>query len=194
MRGAQEGGAIAVCTTWQGDRDRVRAGGPRADPGRGVAHGLGTVNRITGANAAVRPYTMKISRYTIDKLGVKMYDRVSDVIAEIISNSYDADAEHVRVLVPAGRSLATRKGGGEVVDQGLTITIEDDGHGMTPDAANDFYLKIGTDRRADRRRGPAAAESPRLHRRVMGRKGIGKLASFGICKKIEVWSAGGDGE
>ena len=137
---------------------------------------------------------MKISRYTIDKLGVKLYDRVSDVVAEIISNSYDADAEHVRVLVPAGRSLATRKGGGEVVDQGLTITIEDDGHGMTPDAANDFYLKIGTDRRADRRRGPAAAESPRLHRRVMGRKGIGKLASFGICKKIEVWSAGGDGE
>ena len=137
---------------------------------------------------------MRISRYTIDKLGVKMYDRVSDVIAEIITNSYDADAEHVRVLVPAGRSLATRKGGGEVVDQGLTITIEDDGHGMTPDAANDFYLKIGTNRRADRRRGPAAAESPRLHRRVMGRKGIGKLASLGICKKIEVWSAGGDGE
>ena len=34
----------------------------------------------------------------------------------------------------------------------------------------------------------------REHRRpVMGRKGIGNLASFGICKKIEVWSAGGGG-
>jgi hypothetical protein len=28
-------------------------------------------------------------------------------------------------------------------------------------------------------------------RPVMGRKGIGKLAPFGICRRIEVWSAGG---
>ena len=146
---------------------------------------------ITGPSAAVHTYAMTISRNTIDKLGVKLYDRVSDVIAEIISNSYDADAEHVRVLVPAGRSLATRRVDGKVVDQGLSITVEDDGHGMTPDEANDFYLKIGTDRRADKRRGPAAAESPGRHRRVMGRKGIGKLAPFGVCKKIEVCSAGG---
>ena len=61
---------------------------------------------------------------------------------------------------------------------------------MTPGEANDFYLKIGTDRRADRRRGQAAAESPGRRRQVMGRKGIGKLAPFGICKKIEVRSAG----
>ena len=139
-------------------------------------------------------YTMTISRNTIDKLGVKLYDKVADVIAEIVSNSYDADAERVTVRIPAGASLATRKRDGTVVDRGLSIAVEDDGHGMTPDQANDFYLKVGADRRTDARRRQAAAESPKHHRQVMGRKGIGKLASFGICKKIEVWSAGGDGK
>ena len=38
-------------------------------------------------------YTMRISRLTVDKLGVKLYDRVSAVLAELIANSYDADAE-----------------------------------------------------------------------------------------------------
>ena len=154
--------------------------------------GIATVNTIGGARAAVHSYAMTISRNTIDKLGVKLYDRVSDVLAEIVSNSYDADAEHVTVRIPAGRSLATRRGDGTVDDRGLEIVVEDDGHGMTPGEANDFYLKVGADRRADARRGRAAAESPVRRRRVMGRKGIGKLAPFGICKKIEVWSAGGD--
>ena len=141
----------------------------------------------------MQPYTMTISRNTIDKLGVKLYDKVADVLAEIISNSYDADAEHVKVCIPAGMSLATRKRDGAVVDRNLTITVEDDGHGMTPDEANAFYLKVGTDRRVDTRRGSSAAVSSERRRPVMGRKGIGKLASFGICKRIEVWSAGGDG-
>ena len=141
--------------------------------------------------AAMQPYTMTISRNTIDKLGVKLYDKVANVLAEIISNSYDADAEHVTVRIPVGMSLATRKRDGTIVDRGLSITVADDGHGMTPDEANDFYLKVGADRRADARRGISAAVSPERRRPVMGRKGIGKLASFGICKRIEVRSAGG---
>ena len=166
-----------------------------AEAGRGAASGAGitTVNMIGAPCTAMQPYTMTISRNTIDKLGVKLYDKVADVLAEIISNSYDADAEHVEVHIPAGTSLATRKRDGAVVDRNLTITVDDDGHGMTPDEANAFYLKVGTDRRADTRRGSSAAVSPERRRQVMGRKGIGKLASFGICKKIEVWSAGGDG-
>ena len=146
-----------------------------------------------GPYAAMQPYAMTISRNTIDKLGVNLYDKVADVLAEIISNSYDADAGHVTVRIPAGMSLATRKRDGAVVDRNLAITVEDNGHGMTPDEANAFYLKAGTDRRTDAGRGSSAAVSPERRRPVMGRKGIGKIASFGICKRIEVWSAGGDG-
>ena len=38
-------------------------------------------------------YRMTISRMTIDKLGVKLYDKVSAVIAELVANAYDADAD-----------------------------------------------------------------------------------------------------
>ena len=45
------------------------------------------------AMPAADRYTMRISSLTADKLGVKLYDRVSAVLAELIANSYDADAE-----------------------------------------------------------------------------------------------------
>ena len=50
-------------------------------------------------------YTMRISRLTIDKLGIQMYDRVSAVLAELVANSYDADATEVTVTYE-GRSIA----------------------------------------------------------------------------------------
>ena len=47
-------------------------------------------------------YEMLISRMTVDKLGVKLYDRIYAVLAELIANSYDADATEVVVRVPMG--------------------------------------------------------------------------------------------
>ncbi|MCK4477453.1 ATP-binding protein [Candidatus Bathyarchaeota archaeon] len=131
---------------------------------------------------------MKISRTTIDKLGIKMYDKASAVVAELIANSYDADAELVTVTIPLNSWLATKKGN-ETVDRGLEIVVEDDGHGMPPEVINDFYLKVGSNPRLDEKRGRNSLEKKRPR---MGRKGIGKLAPFGICKIIEVRSAGGE--
>lgn len=135
-----------------------------------------------------KPYVMTISRTTIDKLGIKLYDKASAVVSELIANSYDADAEEVTVKIPLSRWLATRRGD-ELVDSGLEIVVEDDGHGMSPDVINDFYLRVGTNPRKDKRRGPTSREKGRPR---MGRKGIGKLAPFGICKIIEVKSSGGE--
>ncbi len=133
-------------------------------------------------------YSMRISRLTVDKLGVKLYDKVSAVIAELIANAYDADATHVTVRAPMGQFLATRAGG-TVADKGFSIEVDDDGIGMTPQQVQDFFLVVGSERRNDTSRGD---RSPRYRRKVMGRKGVGKLAPFGICKTIEVISAGGD--
>jgi uncharacterized protein (UPF0335 family) len=132
-------------------------------------------------------YKMTISRLTVDKLGVKLYDKVSAVIAELIANGYDADASCVRVRAPMDQLLATRNAG-KLIDKGLEIVVADDGAGMTPDEINDFYLKVGGERRTDPRRGDT---SKSFHRKVMGRKGVGKLAPFGICDVIEVLSSGG---
>lgn len=133
-------------------------------------------------------YTMRISRLTVDKLGVKLYDKVSAVLAELIANAYDADAQNVTIHAPMGKYLAG-KANGEVQDKGFEIKIKDDGAGMTPDEMQAFFLVIGAERRTDSRRGGV---SKQFKRKVMGRKGVGKLAPFGICKVMEVISAGGD--
>ena len=135
-----------------------------------------------------KKYTMRISRLTIDKLGIQMYDRVSAVLAELIANAYDEDAENVSITLPFGEYLARRREG-QVEDQGFEIVIEDDGSGMTAQEVNDYYLNVGYNRRVNRTGGDV---SPKHNRRVMGRKGIGKLAPFGICHEVEVVSAGGE--
>ena len=48
---------------------------------------------------------------------------------------------------------------------------------MPPEGVNQFYLKVGGERRKDPQRGD---RSKKYDRRVMGRKGVGKLAPFGI--------------
>jgi hypothetical protein len=139
-------------------------------------------------NRLNKKYTMRIERTIVDDLGLKLYDKVSAAIAEIIANSYDADAENVTVEVPLGKALATHQKG-KVVQSGSVIKISDTGHGMTPQEAEKYYLSVGRHRRDyPQEQGDVSREKKR---HVMGRKGLGKLAPFGVCKTIEVRSAGG---
>lgn len=143
------------------------------------------VTKKTGTNTP--KYVMKISRLTVDKLGVKLYDRVSAVIAELVANSYDADATKVVITAPMGEYLASRHQG-DPKDRGYEIVVADNGSGMTPDEVNRFYLRVGAERRKDER----GDTSKKYKRKVMGAKGVGKLAPFGICQEIEVLTAGGE--
>ena len=149
--------------------------------------GLSKIQDRGRSMTAQNRYAMRISRLTVDKLGVKLHDRVSAVIAELIANSYDADATRVTVSAPMGKYLATRSSG-KVRDKGNVITIADNGSGMTPEEMQNFFLVIGSERRTDSMRGPV---THRFNRMAMGRKGIGKLAPFGICREIEIVSSGG---
>lgn len=136
----------------------------------------------------VTPYEMRISRLVVDKLGIKLYDKVSAAIAEIVANSYDADATEVTIAAPMGQYLAT-KDGSAIVDAGYSISVKDNGHGMCPDDVNRQYLVVGGDRRRDLRRGDISRS---FKRKVMGRKGVGKLAPFGICAEMEILCSGGE--
>ncbi len=93
-------------------------------------------------------YTMQISRLTVDKLGVKLYDKVSAVIAELIANAYDADAMKVSVHAPMGHYLAQKRDG-EIIDKGSVVSVQDNGHGMTPEEMQNFYLVDGPSGRLD---------------------------------------------
>ena len=95
--------------------------------------------------------------------------------------------KEVVVTAPMGELLAT-KTAGNLKDKGYYVEVKDNGIGMTPDEVNRFYLKVGAERRNDPKRGDL---SKKFGRRVMGRKGVGKLAPFGICQRIEVITAGG---
>jgi len=98
-------------------------------------------------------------------LGIQMYQKPADVISELIANSWDADAEEVIINI-----------------SNETIEVSDDGNGMTFDQCQNYYLNVGRDRRLDTK----DDKSARFKRPVLGRKGIGKFAGFGIAKNIEV--------
>ena len=174
-------------------------------------------------------YTMRISRRTVDKLGVKLYDKVSAVVAELVANAYDADAEQVCVKLPLATLLGNQPTTGQInagtvraagiqdvrsvapeeqsadvleLDEGKrdseevvdpahieVIEVIDDGHGMDPTEADSNFLTVGQDRRTNPAQGTLSRGKSRP---VMGRKGIGKLAPFGICRRIELISAGGE--
>lgn len=104
---------------------------------------------------------------TIEHLGFKMYSRLPNAVAELVANSYDADATYVSVQVDTSDSQS--------------VQVADDGHGMSPDDLALKYLRIGRNRRHD---DAGLSESGR--RQVAGRKGLGKLALFGIGGKITV--------
>ncbi|CAM4394132.1 ATP-binding protein [Paenibacillus typhae] len=106
---------------------------------------------------------------TIDHLGVKLYSSFPPVIAELVSNAYDADAKKVEVIIDY---------------QNKEVIVSDDGHGMTRNDLNTNFLVIGRNRRIDTSNGYSRI----LKRKVTGRKGLGKLAVFGIAETIIISS------
>ncbi|CEG12836.1 conserved hypothetical protein [groundwater metagenome] len=104
---------------------------------------------------------------TIEHLGVRMYSTLPPVLAELIANAYDADAEHVWL---------------NLNDEGneKEIIIEDDGIGMSFDEINDKFLRIGRARRS------IESETTQKRRKIIGKKGLGKLSFFGVAHEIEI--------
>lgn len=124
-----------------------------------------------------RRYTMAIAGQLFKHLGLQMYSGAVPVITELISNAYDAMARNVWITLPTGQPI----------QQTDKITVKDDGHGMNHEECNSSYLPVGRDRRSRQSEWtqPYNGVSPR---KVQGRKGIGKLAGFGIADGIEVYS------
>lgn len=105
---------------------------------------------------------------TIEHLGVRMYSTLPPVLAELIANSYDADAENIKLNLKD-----------DTADK--EITIEDDGVGMSFNDINDKFLRIGRNRRDD-----DGDHASAKGRKAIGKKGLGKLSFFGISHEIEI--------
>lgn len=114
--------------------------------------------------------TLSFEARTIEHLGLQMYSQLPAALAELIANAYDADAEVVIVSIEKDAQTGEEY-----------IAVTDDGHGMSRDDLNNKYLRIGRNRRSP---GESGLLSESGHRRVSGKKGIGKLALFGIGRLI----------
>lgn len=99
-----------------------------------------------------------------------MYQSPVAAIAELIANSWDADAETVEVFLP------------DKLGSDAEIVIKDDGVGMTFNECQSRYLNVGLCRRLD----DVDEHSTLRNRPILGRKGIGKFAGFGISEIIEL--------
>ena len=106
----------------------------------------------------------------IDSLGIQMYQSPVAAVAELIANAWDADAGRVTVHLPSSLS-----GDPEIV-------VKDNGIGMTFAECQKFYLNVGRNRRGDDKDGDESPEG----RPVLGRKGIGKFAGFGIAELLQI--------
>lgn len=111
---------------------------------------------------------LKFDPRTIEHLGIKMYSQLPYALAELVANAYDAGAENVRI---------------DLCDDSeeKKIVVEDDGDGMSYNEVADNFLVIGRKRRAE-----DAGRKNSKGRIITGKKGLGKLALFGIGKTIRL--------
>ncbi len=114
-----------------------------------------------------KEYKLTIDLATLNHLGIGLYSNIPAVLSEVVANAWDADAKLVDININSANQ---------------TITVADDGWGMTEQEINDRFLKVGYRKRLDKK-----AQKPK-GRLPMGRKGIGKLALFSIANSIEVHS------
>lgn len=112
---------------------------------------------------------LKFDPRTIEHLGIKMYAQLPYALAELVANAYDAGAENVCI---------------ELFDEDIDdkkIIVKDDGDGMSFEEVRDNFLVIGRKRRDN----DESRENSK-GRKITGKKGLGKLALFGIGKTIKI--------
>lgn len=117
---------------------------------------------------ADNPFQFQFSLEILNHLGRGLYRSFATVIAEAVSNSWDAEAKRVDVTITED-----------------SLTVEDDGKGMSAAEFQDRFLKVGYSRRID--------ATNKSSREVIGRKGIGKLAMLSVSEKVTILSKKEDG-
>lgn len=115
-----------------------------------------------------KPKPEKPIRFTVDsallrELGERLVGKPHIVLAELVKNSYDADARKVEIrLFPA------------------RIEVSDNGHGMTFEEFENFWMRIGTPHKEKQR------VSRHAKRPLTGSKGVGRLAVQFLAREIEI--------
>ena len=104
------------------------------------------------------------------QLGEKLVTKRAVALAELVKNSFDADATLVTLRMK------------EIKKKGGTIVVEDTGSGMTLSRFKETWMRIAT---IDKEENPI---SDKYGRKRAGEKGIGRFACRRLSKKLELKS------
>ena len=151
----------------------------------------------------IDPLPFRVAPHMLEDLGLNLYSSLPRVLVEFIANAYDADAAMATVAIDFDRIKSQRTqmrnewrcqvDSADTPDNGImpledrllpedtVISIEDTGHGMTKDELENKFLVAGRRRRIEENETHTSRG-----RALMGRKGLGKLAGFGVARRIEV--------
>lgn len=113
-------------------------------------------------DAQIKHISVTFDKSHLVTIGEKLYAEKIDLIRELVSNAYDADATEVRII------LEERK-----------LVVRDNGSGMDEDGSH-TYFTIGSQNKKQHDR------SPRLKRYRIGEFGIGKFFALSACKVFQV--------
>jgi hypothetical protein len=131
-----------------------------------------TASSYATAGAETDQIKVRISHRIIQLFSEGLYSSPNKAIEELVSNSFDAGANNVHILLPP-----------DLRDPDATIVIIDDGEGMNGDGLKRHWI-IGE---STRRR-----NSGSTRRKPIGKFGIGKLSTYVLAKKLTHISKSGD--
>ena len=109
--------------------------------------------------------TFTVDAELLRELGERLVGKHHVALAELIKNSYDADATEVTIKFFPNE------------DQ---IEIHDNGHGMTFEDFENFWMRIGSTHKREK------IYSSDLERTMTGSKGVGRLAVQFLANKLEL--------
>lgn len=119
--------------------------------------------------SGMKPIAFSVDAALLRELGERLVGKPYIALAELVKNSYDADATSV------------------VIEFGLDqITISDDGHGMTFQEFQHFWMRVGSPHKQSQR------TSKGFGRPLTGSKGVGRLAAQFLAHNLKMVTVSGE--
>ncbi len=169
-----------------------------------------SISRPSDKSEKLDPLRFVVAPHIVQDLGLNLYTDLPRVLVEFVANAYDADAKTAQITMDIDKIHELRKQIGrdwdeekkaakysgkepsrlaeKTLPEGTTIVIKDNGCGMSRLDLQKKFLIAGRRRREEddsKYRTPGG-------RIIMGRKGLGKLAGFGVAQVITIISKTAD--
>ena len=118
------------------------------------------------------PLHFTVDAELLRELGERLVGKPHIALAELVKNSYDADATQVTIKFSPDEDC---------------IEVNDSGHGMTFKEFKKFWMRIGTTHKRNR-------QSKNLGRQLTGSKGVGRLAVQFLANNLTIITVSEDNE